>query len=580
MKNLKNNIILVMLIGCCLGLNAQSILIDKGVNADGLWCFPIHKKENSYRYLPQRARLSLQNDSIPEFSFLRYITEKPSDNNSKTITEAGGGGILNFLVLYDTPQELITNAERFLKKKFENDEITVEGPIVFDSGKYTLVSSILNPASGASKKSILGTGTAPIIENSKIPLSFDVDPVKSKLLLESLKMSTPDVSLIFELGFSGLTENYEAELEIDWSEVKKSHAFDAGGSVYFVGADVGFGFDKLRKDNAIKFTSVGKSESMESLVQTVYNKLLELMFKPTPLEQVPEEHRGGLEDAIGSLIGANGAMGSRNTTGFGLNVGYQYKEHRTTGKSNMVFKGRSLVHRNHYITFNAGNLYKKYGDNEQIFKDVPLWDPAFQQRDVYVGVDGTIEKEFDKMLNSVTVKLNKKHEAGDATLKEVLLTKNTYKDSNGKIAMSYLNHGDTNQDEWLNYEYKTIWKFIGGGTFSEDWKTESASMINLYTPFQRRKIELSGDLELLESRNVRAVAVKINYDFFGEAKSKHLTVYPKRGIDDKFFEITLPKGSDKVDYSITWYIKNQAPIRKNGTDEYGLLFIDEIPEQN
>jgi len=569
-----------MLIGCCLGLNAQSILIDKGVNADGLWCFPIHKKENSYRYLPQRARLSLQNDSIPEFSFLRYITEKPSDNNSKTITEAGGGGILNFLVLYDTPQELITNAERFLKKKFENDEIIIEGPIVFDSGKYTLVSSILNPASGASKKSILGTGTAPIIENSKIPLSFDVDPVKSKLLLESLKMSTPDVSLIFELGFSGLTENYEAELEIDWSEVKKSHAFDAGGSVYFVGADVGFGFDKLRKDNAIRFTSVGKSESMESLVQTVYNKLLELMFKPTPLEQVPEEHRGGLEDAIGSLIGANGTMGSRNTTGFGLNVGYQYKEHRTTGKSNMVFKGRSLVHRNHYITFNAGNLYKKYGDNEQIFKDVPLWDPAFQQRDVYVGVDGTIEKEFDKMLNSVTVKLNKKHEAGDATLKEVLLTKNTYKDSNGKIAMSYLNHGDTNQNEWLNYEYKTIWKFIGGGTFSEDWKTESASMINLYTPFQRRKIELSGDLELLESRNVRAVAVKINYDFFGEAKSKHLTVYPKRGIDDKFFEITLPKGSDKVDYSITWYIKNQAPIRKNGTDEYGLLFIDEIPEQN
>lgn len=580
MKNLKNNIIIIMLIGWCLISNAQSILIDKGINADGLWCFPIHKKENRYRYLPQRARLSLQNDSIPEFSFLRYITEKPSDNNSKTISEAGGGGILNFLVLYDTPPELITNAERFLKKKLENDEIIIEGPIVFDTGKYTLISSILNPSSGKSKKSILGTGAAPIIENSKIPLSFDVDPVKSKLLLESLKMATPDVSLIFELGFSGLTENYEAELEIDWSEVKKSHAFDAGGSIYFIGADVGLGFDKLRKDNAIKFTSVGKSESMESLVQTVYNKLLELMFKPTPLEQVPEEHRGGLEDALGSLIGANGAMGSRNTTGFGLNVGYQYKEHRTTGKSNMVFKGRNLVNRNHYITFNAGNLYKKYGNNKEIFKDVPLWDPAFQQRDIYVGVDGTIEKEFDKMLNSVTVKLNKKHETGDATLKEVLLTKNTYKDSNGKIAMSYLNHGDTDQNEWLNYEYKTVWKFIGGGTFSEDWKTESASMINLYTPFQRRKIEISGDLEILQSKNIRAVAVKIDYDFFGEAKSKHLTIYPKKGLNDTFFEITLPKGSDKVDYSITWYAKNEAPIRKNGIDEYGLIFIDEIPEQN
>jgi hypothetical protein len=577
MKNYKHFITIVVLIGWCLISNAQSILIDKGINADGLWCFPVHKKENTYRYLPQRARLSLQNDSIPEFSFLRYITEKPSENNSKTISEAGGGGILNFLVLYDTPTELITNAGSYLKKKFENDEIIIEGPIIFDSGKYTLVSSILNPA-GEKKKSILGSGTAPIIENSKIPLSFNVDPLKSKLLLESLKMSTPDVSLIFELGFSGLTENYEAELEIDWSEVKKSHAFDAGGSVYFVGADVGLGFDKLRKDNAIKFTSVGKNESMESLVQTVYTKLLELMFKPTPLEKVPEEHRGGLEDALSSLIGANGAMGSRNTTGFGLNVGYQYKEHRTTGKSNMVFKGRSLVNRNHYITFNAGNLYKKYGDNKEIFKDVPLWDPAFQQRDVYVGIDGTIEKEFDKMLNSVTVKLNKKHESGNATLKEVLLTKNTYKDTNGKIAMSYLNQGDSDQNAWLNYEYQTIWKFIGGGTFSEDWKPASASMINLYTPFQRKKIEISGDIETLNSNNVRAVVVKISYDFFGEPKSKSLTIYPKKGVNDKFFEITLPKGSDSVEYSITWYVKNGAPIRKNGIDEYGLLFIDEFPE--
>lgn len=577
MKNYKHFITIVVLIGWCLISNAQSILIDKGINADGLWCFPVHKKENTYRYLPQRARLSLQNDSIPEFSFLRYITEKPSENNSKTISEAGGGGILNFLVLYDTPTELITNAESFLKKKFENDEIIIEGPIIFDSGKYTLVSSILNPA-GEKKKSILGSGTAPIIENSKIPLSFNVDPLKSKLLLESLKMSTPDVSLVFELGFSGLTENYEAELEIDWSEVKKSHAFDAGGSVYFVGADVSLGFDKLRKDNAIKFTSVGKNESMESLVQTVYTKLLELMFKPTPLEKVPEKHRGGLEDALSSLIGANGAMGSRNTTGFGLNVGYQYKEHRTTGKSNMVFKGRSLVNRNHYITFNAGNLYKKYGDNKEIFKDVPLWDPAFQQRDVYVGIDGTIEKEFDKMLNSVTVKLNKKHESGDSTLKEVLLTKNTYKDTNGKIAMSYLNQGDSDQNAWLNYEYQTIWKFIGGGTFSEDWKLASSSMINLYTPFQRKKIEISGDIETLHSNNVRAVVVKISYDFFGEPKSKSLTIYPKKGVNDKFFEITLPKGSDSVEYSITWYIKNGAPIRKNGIDEYGLLFIDEFPE--
>ncbi len=556
---------------------AQSILIDQGINADGLWCFPVHKKENTYVYLPERARLSMSNDSLPEFSYMRYILEKPSVQSAKTITEADGGGILNFLVLYDTAKESIKKAERFLKKTMDNDSIKIRGPVVFDSAKYTLVSSILNPKTGDNEPQILVTGEAPVIENSKIPLSFDVDPVRSKLLLESFKMATPDVSLVFELQFSGLTENYEAQLEIDWSEVKKSHAFNAGGSIYFVGAQVELGFDKLRKDQAIKFTSTGSDESMESLVQTVYTKLLELMFAPTPLEQVPDEHRGGLEDALSSLIGQQGAMGSQNTTGFGLSVGYQYKEHRTTGKSIMDFNGRSLVKRNHYITFNAGNLYKKFGDNKEIFKDVPLWDPAFQQRDVYVGIDGNVAREFDKMLNSVTVKLSKKHENGAETLKEVLITKDSYKATDGKISMKYLNQEDQDRKGWLRYDYQTKWKFIGGGTYSEEWQTEDASMINLYTPFQRRKIELSGDLLRLQEKNIRAISVKINYDFFGAPKSKNLTLYPSDDINEKYFEITLPKGQEQVNYTITWFEQNQPPVQVEGTDKYGLIFIDEIP---
>ncbi|WP_340200861.1 hypothetical protein [Ascidiimonas sp. W6] len=577
MKNLKKLSILMLLFMIAFNSWSQSILIDRGVNADGLWCFPVHKKENTYLYLPERARLSLSNDSIPEFSYMRYILEKPTEESAKTITEADGGGILNFLVLYDTPKEAISNAERFLKKTLDNDSIKIRGPVVFNSGKYTLVSSILNPKTGNNQPQILVTGEAPVIENSKIPLSFDVDPVRSKLLLESFKMATPDVSLIFELSFSGLTENYEAELEIDWSEVKKSHAFNAGGSIYFVGAQVELGFDKLRKDQAIKFTSTGSDASMESLVETVYTKLLELMFAPTPLEQVPDEHRGGLEDALSSLIGQQGALGSQNTTGFGINVGYQYKEHRTTGKSIMQFNGRSLVNRNHYITFNAGNLYKKYGNNKEIFKDVPLWDPAFQQRDVYVGIDGNIEREFDKMLNSVTVKLSKKHENGAETLKEVLLTKDTYQATDGRISMKYLNQEDSDRKGWLSYDYQTIWKFIGGGTYSEEWQTEDASMINLYTPFQRRKIELSGDLNRLQSQNVRAISIRINYDFFGEQKSKNLTLYPSDNINEKYFEITLPKGMEEVSYTITWFQKDSEPIQLKGIDKYGLIFIDEIP---
>ena len=578
MRTLKTIMFYILLVVGMLSAEAQQVLIDQGVSANGLMCFPIHNKENTYLYLPQRARLSLQNDSIPEFSFLRYVLEKPTENSSKSITEADGGGILNFLVLYDTPEDAIRKAERVLKQKMENDSIKLQGPVIFERGKYTLVSSIVNSKSGKNEKKIIGSGSAPILENSKIPLSFQLDPVKSKLLLESFKMATPDISLLFELSFSGLTDNYEAELEVDWSEVKKSHAFDAGGSIYFVGVDVSLGFDKLRKDQAIKLTSTGSDESMESLVETVYSKLLELMFEPVEASEVPEDQRGGLQDALGSLIGQNGTMGSSNTTGFGINVGYQYKEHRTTGKSNMTFNGRSAVSRNHYITFNAGDLYKKFGKNKRVFKDVPLWDPVFQQRDVHVGVDGNLEKEFDRMLNSVTVKLRKNHQNGDQTSKEVLLTKNTYADANGKISMKYLNHDDAEREKWLDYEYQTIWKFIGGGSYSENWKKESAAMINLYTPFKRRKIELSGDYSVLVREQVRAVSVKIAYDFFEDQRTDMKTIYPNRKTNGDFFEITLPKDTEEVQYSVTWFLKDGSVKKYEGVDKYGLIFIDELPK--
>ncbi len=571
--------ILLFVFGIISGISySQNILIDRGIQADGLWCFPLHHNENTYVYLPLEAKLSMQNDSLPQFSYMRYIIDKPSEDTSTTITEADGGAILHFLVEYSTPSKKVSNAENFIREKLENDSIKIRGPIIFDKGQYTLISSILNPKTETGELKLLGSGEAPILENSKIALSFSLDPINSKLLLESFKMATPDVSLIFELGFSGLTDSYEAELEIDWSEVTKSKSYGAGGSVYFIGADVEASFDKLRRDNAIKFTSSGSDDSMESLVQTVYSKLLELMYKPVQTSQVPKAQRGGIEDAIASLIGSEGALGSRKTTGFGLNVAYQQKEHKSSGKSHMLFNGRSSVSRNHFITFNAGNLYKNYGNNPEIFKDVPLWDPAFQQRKIFVGIDGNVEREFNKMINSVTVTLQKKHQNEDVTLKEVLLNKNTYKDNDGKVSMTYLNHDDDNRMEWLKYDYKTNWKFIGGGDFTTDWKQESSSMINLYTPFERKRIEVTGDLASLNEQQIRAVSVSINYQFFDEEKSQSLTIYPSREMADNFFEITIPKREEAVNYNITWFYKDQEPITKTGIDKYGLIFIDEIPK--
>ncbi len=579
MKRIFIVILLLKYLFIC-SIHGQKVLIDQGVQAEGLLCFPVYNTPNTYKYLPLEAHFALTRDGLPTFSYMRYIIEKPSkEQSSNAISKADGGGILHFLVQYNTPQQKIADATSFLQKKFNNNDIQINGPVPFNKGRYTMVSSILNSKSGKKENRVIESGEAPITEGTNLAATFNVNPLKSKLLLESLKMSTSDVSIVFELSFSGLTDSYEAEVDIDWSEIKKSKKFDAGGSAYFISADIGLAFESLRRDNVIKLTSVGSDAAMEGLVQTVYDKLLELMFNKVPLEQVPDENKGSIEDAIGSLLGSKGILGSRNTTGFGLNVGYKYKEHKTTGKSHLVFKGRSDVNRNHFITFNLGNLFEKYGENQNIFKEVPLWDPTFQQRDIYIGLDGDVKKEFEKMINSVTIKVKKKHQDGKETIKEVFLTKDTFLKKDGKIAVSYLNHKDTNIEKWLEYEYQSIWKFVGGATYTGDWKNQSTSMVNLFVPFKRRKIDIMGELESLKSQNVMATSVSISYDFFGEKLTDYVKILPSDTLSEKSFEITLPRGQEDVNYAITWYVKGSQPIKKEGINTYGILFIDELPKK-
>ncbi len=571
---------LIILSFVCLGLTigtSQQIMIDRGTRVSDLWCFPIYGDSLHFLYLPSDARLGLDDNSMPQFSFMRYIIEIPENDNPNTISEAGGGAIVNFLVLYDTPSEQIQKAEAALQERFNNDEIRIKGPVVFTKGRYTLVSSILMP-DGNKEAEVMGTGEAPILENSRIAFSFDLDPVRSKLLLENFTSTTPDISLVFELSFTGLTDSYQAELTVDWTEMRKSKSFDAGGSVYFVGADVELAFDELFRENAIRLNVIGSNPNMEGLLNTVYSRLLDMLFRKVEPEKVPESNKGGLMDAIGALLGKDGPLSSRKTFGFGLNVGYQWKENKTEGESRLYFRGRSTVERNHFITFNIGDLYKKHEGNKSMFRDVPLYDPAFQQRAVHIGVDGSLEKEFKKMVNNVTVKVRKQHNDGTETLKEVLVNEDIFQDSLGRFKVIYLNRGDTSMTDWLFYEYQTLWQFVGGGTLETEWDTTNAAMINLFAPFQRRMISLEGDLPSLSEEGIRAISVRINYPFFSEIRKASQTIRPKDDLAEKHFEVTLPLGHETVDYQVIWIKKDATRIDRKGTDDIGMIFIDELPQ--
>jgi hypothetical protein len=561
---------------------AQRLSIDHGVRAAGLWCFPLADHPKQWLYLPERARLGTDETGGPQFSFLRYAVTREADaSTASTIQQAGGGGILHFLVLYETPQETVDDAQEALRERLGDDEITLRGPVVFEDGRYSLVSSILLPGSEERQRHLLATGRAPVLEGNRIALAFDLEPQQSTILLESFEMATPDISLVFDMTFGGLADAYDAQLVVDWSKVHESRAASAGGSIYFVSADVEAQIDELIRNNSIRLVSRGSDATMEALVAQIYDKILDLLFEEVEPERVPEDQRGDLFDALAALAGPDGPLSSRNTTGFGISAGFQYKHMRSEGESVLDFNHQATVERHHLLAFNIGDLYQRYGEDRRYFRDFAVDDPTFQQRAVHVAVDGALLPEFDRLINSVTVTLRKRHAQGAETVRELVIDRELFRRDDGPSAedltLVYGWNQDSDRLRWLEYEHRALWSFKGGGEYRADWSSSDAAMIDLYVPYERRTVQLVDAGAPWAELGVRAVVVQISYPFFGRPRREQMVVRTDRPLEDPSVEITLPLGEYEYDYDITWMFEDGRRVSAGGRDGSGLVFLDEPP---
>jgi hypothetical protein len=77
---------------------------------------------------------------------------------------------------------------------------------------------------------------------------------------------------------------------------------------------------------------------------------------------------------------------------------------------------------------------------------------------------------------------------------------------------------------------------------------------------------------------VRAVAVRIDYPFFGMLRHEQRTIRPADLKADQRFEVTLPNDVQDVDYSITWFLADGKSKSTKGKDDSGVIFIDDLPQ--
>jgi hypothetical protein len=593
-------------------------MVDRGARVEGLWVFPSATDPQSYYYVPATARLVDDEGGRPRFSFLRYVINRPGEEESSGGTaQADGGGVLHFLVTYDTPPEELRRAERALKRLPGNEEAVLRGPVIFKSGRYALVSSIVSPA-GQAEPQLLATGNAPVLEGSQLALAFELPPERATLLLASLQSATPDVSLVFEMTLEGFAEGFDADLVVHWDEVYKSEAWGVGGEMPLGLAVAGAGaalsgagiaaaaatsgaaapliaagvplmaagallpgvggegsgvFEELRQSKAIELRTRGESAEMQAILDKAYAKLLDLLMEPVPAEAPPEQQPQGI---AGMLAGAAKEDPSgRKPALIGVSAGYKLREERRTGTTVLSMSQQESVERTTTIAFNLGDLWKRVGDDPAHFKTVNLADAAFSQREIRVGIDGALVPEFDKFVNSVTATLRKRHQNGETTVQEVVIDRQTFNRTSNDFRMLYGWRGDHDREAWARYEYRTRWSFKSGGAFETDWHATDANLINLYAPYRRKLVRVVADRALLKEERIRALVVQVDYPFFGDMKRETFRLRPEAPpAGPEAIELTIPREAGEYHWVMTWYRQDGTRLSAEGSGDDAILLAD------
>ncbi len=263
---------------------AQQINLDKAIKAGSLTLFQEMTNPNSYYYLSDKPHLAKDANGRPQFSFLRYV-ENASAKSDQAGSEGLGGGIVHAVVSLEVTPEQLAEARTELQKIKPGAQI--KGPVIYTSGKFAIITSMAAPAnanntannnSNLTSQQIAGIGDAPVLDGEKAAISILLTKEGAKILWESFKSGTPDISFAFTMKVSGYRQPIKAVLKADFDQIYNHKSFAAGISKRFMQADIKMTFDDLRKNGAIKLEQIGTDIQVETAIAKAYNALVDLMF--------------------------------------------------------------------------------------------------------------------------------------------------------------------------------------------------------------------------------------------------------------------------------------------------------------
>lgn len=285
------------------------IVLDKGVKAGDLTCFPQVGDNTRYYYLPNQPKIQLHEDGTPAFSFVRFVENQRSAADAAEIKEAGGGGIVHVLFGLSVSPEQRKAAEQELRRIAPS--ATLVGPVIYQSGTCALVTS---PPGEGEKKQVVGIGPAPVMDGDFVAVSILLSKKESQLLWATFQTPTPDLSFTFNMMLGGYNSPVTAKVTFNREQIYKDSHFNLGVATPIFGAEIGIMVQNLKDNGAIKIEQVGSDVQMERLLELIQQKFTEEFCAPMGSPQAPNFSQ------LGSIAGGERSFLDRATESYNRNV--------------------------------------------------------------------------------------------------------------------------------------------------------------------------------------------------------------------------------------------------------------------
>lgn len=543
------------------------------------------KPSLNYYYLPTQVMLSKDPASqVPEFLFMKYITEEREDQGGVT------GALMHFLMQTGfTPSQL---AELQGKLNARVSGAKVKGPVDLyaagDANTFTITSAVVNKEGGMTK-SLVTSGKAPLYQGGKVAVATNLNKYGAQLMAATFEKanSITDLSVNLFYKYYLKVNGVKGRITVDYEKISQIFKQDSISARYYRKETKNEVRESQRWDEMHKFYSkLVEKQAVdvkldEGMPNELSKKLIEMFFQffmdkfTTPATDQPNI-------APPSQAEQQNLPGKNNAYGYYLNI-KKFEQSVIRKKEVFNLSYNFLLPMELSVTQNLKTFYNSVKDNKNCIATINLNDPFYKHMDIQFLVDNDAVSMFEKgEVNYVTVNVRKKRTSGNDFTNSFVLNKDDLQSKGNRRTLSYAAGDDRNPEM---FQYKTQWSLRGGLLYPKEpqWQVGQMQGNELKLPVQAHKIEFEADIDKLKEFNIARAIMQVRYSKLGEEVEENISISPAKNEPIASKTIFIDRDVRGYAYRMIFYHKTEGKlalewspkVSGSGTESYEYAVIPE-----